>query len=209
VTTGQKRVIDWQAIQLEYRAGIKTDRQIGRDYGVSHTAIAKRARAEQWDRDLSARIRAKAEAKVARAAVATPVASEDALASEAAIVEAGANLQTNRILAHRSAATTGLEVVAAMFKELGALSHGELQEALDAIKLERQSGLSERARATLVKAFDSALALGGRSTAARNLAGSLATLIEKERQAFGIDNSKPEGETLQEFLATLPEPGDS
>lgn len=52
---------DWEKIELDYRAGIKTLREIAADHGISHQAINKRAKRDGWSRDLSAKIRAKAE----------------------------------------------------------------------------------------------------------------------------------------------------
>lgn len=44
--------------------------------GISHTAIQKRAKAEGWERDLGAKIKAKAESPVAKREVAKSVATE-------------------------------------------------------------------------------------------------------------------------------------
>jgi len=39
---------DWEQVQQEYEAGEKSLRQIGRDHGITHTAVRKRAKAENW-----------------------------------------------------------------------------------------------------------------------------------------------------------------
>ena len=44
---------DWERIELDYRAGIKTLRQIADENGISHGAINKRAKRDGWERDLS------------------------------------------------------------------------------------------------------------------------------------------------------------
>lgn len=54
------KAIDWEAVEQEYRAGFKTLRQIGEDFGCSHVAVKKRAEREGWVRDLAAKIGAKA-----------------------------------------------------------------------------------------------------------------------------------------------------
>ena len=46
---------DWERIELDYRAGIKTLRQIADEHGITHGAINKRARRNGWERDLSHR----------------------------------------------------------------------------------------------------------------------------------------------------------
>jgi hypothetical protein len=51
--------INWLAIESEYRAGIRALRPIGEQYGVTEAGIRKRAKRDEWDRDLTARIKAR------------------------------------------------------------------------------------------------------------------------------------------------------
>lgn len=43
----------WEGIENEYRAGIRSLRDIGEEYGVSHAAIRKRAERDRWSRGIS------------------------------------------------------------------------------------------------------------------------------------------------------------
>lgn len=52
----EKAAPDWERIEADYRAGIKTLRQIADDHGITHGAINKRAKRDGWSRDLSARL---------------------------------------------------------------------------------------------------------------------------------------------------------
>lgn len=90
-------VVDWEAIEIDYRAGIRTLRDMAGEYGVSHVAIKKRADKEGWSRDLSARIKARTEELVNRALVTTPVNA----AAERAVVEANAEMRATAIFRHR------------------------------------------------------------------------------------------------------------
>ena len=49
----QAKPTDWERIELDYRAGIKTLRQIADENGITHGAINKRAKRDGWERDLS------------------------------------------------------------------------------------------------------------------------------------------------------------
>ncbi len=66
-STPAKPVADWERIALDYRAGIKTLRQIAEEHGITHGAINKRAKRDGWERDPS------------RGAVRVELATEDAL----------------------------------------------------------------------------------------------------------------------------------
>lgn len=58
------RNIDWEAIEREYRANQLSVSEIARQYGISHTAINKRAKAETWTRDLAKTVRQTVRAKL-------------------------------------------------------------------------------------------------------------------------------------------------
>jgi hypothetical protein len=78
---------DWQAIRAQYEAGGEagTCRALARRHGLSHTAIAKRARAEGWTQDLEPAIQRKVTAAVAGAVSAGhPQKAAEAIDAEAA-----------------------------------------------------------------------------------------------------------------------------
>jgi hypothetical protein len=94
----EKRVIDWEGIEREYRAGIKTHREIAAQFEVSHKAIQNKAAALGWTRNLAAKIKAKAFDKVAKKEVAKKVAK----ITETDIIESEANLQATVLLNERN-----------------------------------------------------------------------------------------------------------
>ena len=46
----ERNSTDWELVERDYRAGIKTLRQIGDERGISHTAIQKKAKRSGWAR---------------------------------------------------------------------------------------------------------------------------------------------------------------
>ncbi len=42
---------DWERIELDYRAGIKSLRQIGEEHAISEGAVRKRAKRDEWERE--------------------------------------------------------------------------------------------------------------------------------------------------------------
>jgi hypothetical protein len=51
VANKENKPIDWAGIEKDYRAGVMSIREIAKWYGVSHTAINKKAKAEGWTRE--------------------------------------------------------------------------------------------------------------------------------------------------------------
>ena len=65
----EKKKIDWERIEVDYRAGIKTLRDIAAEHDISHVSVNKRAKRDGWVRDLTAKIQAKAAELVTRSMV--------------------------------------------------------------------------------------------------------------------------------------------
>ena len=65
--------VDWERIEIDFRAGVKSLREIAEASGTSHVNISKRAKKSGWVRDLSTKIQAKADELVNAASVNTPV----------------------------------------------------------------------------------------------------------------------------------------
>lgn len=78
-----RKPINWEAVEVDYRVGLLTLREMAEAHGVSHVMIAKKAKALGWTRDLSAKIKAKADDLVNRAAVTSSVTK----VTEAEIIE--------------------------------------------------------------------------------------------------------------------------
>lgn len=172
-------------MEPEYRAAIKPLGALAKQYGCSAPAIVKHAAKNKWSRDLAARIRAKAQAKVNEQAVNTKVNAQRGV-NEKVVVEANATLQASIQLTHRADLLTSKQTIMGLIRDLGALSNTELQEALELVLDEKTASASDTYKAALTKAFHSALALASRSMAGKNLVMSLGILIDKERVAFGI-----------------------
>jgi len=71
-----KKQIDWERIREDYRAGFFSVREIAAKHKVSHTAINKKAKELKWERNLNAKIKAKADAIVAKTLVSDNVSNK-------------------------------------------------------------------------------------------------------------------------------------
>ena len=93
-TQPRPRTIDWESIERDYRAGLKSIREIARAHHCTHSAIQRHAKAHQWERDLSNRILDATTAMVARDAAANA-------ATEQEIVLSNAKMQADILRVHR------------------------------------------------------------------------------------------------------------
>ena len=169
MTKNDERSINWPAIEIDYRAGVKSLRVLAAEYGISHGAINKRARRDGWSRDLSARIAERTREMVSRAAV----SAEDTAvsrAAEKAVVEANATLQADIILAHRTDIQAARALVVSMLGELDAA--GQAREELS---------------------------LSSRAVIVDKLSGALSRLVALEREAFGLNRGEVAPDPIDEM----------
>ena len=79
----------WEAIETAYRAGVMSLREIASQHGISEGAIRKRAKRDDWSRDLNAKVKERADDLVRKAEVRKQVRSEVTL-NERVLIEATA-----------------------------------------------------------------------------------------------------------------------
>lgn len=195
--TDKKLTPDWERIELDYRAGVKTLRQIAEEHGISHVAINKRAKRDGWSRDLSAKIAAKAEELVTRRAVTNSVTKT---AAERDVVAANAQLQADAVLSQREDVRRGRRLVMSLFEELEhETEHRDLYLQLGELM---QSG-DDASADKLNDIYRKVISLPQRIDGVRKLSESLRIQIELERKVLNIDErapQKPETELADEEL---------
>ncbi|AYX14015.1 hypothetical protein [Yersinia pseudotuberculosis] len=176
---------DWEAIESAYRAGLMSIREIASQHGITHGAINKRAKRDGWERDLKAKIKAKADSLVSKREVSTQVSTEKAL-SERILIEANADVIANVRMEHRGDIRRAREITNALFDELGA-------ECADIEALRKLGELmlqpDENGRDRLNEVYQSIIALPERVKAMKALSESLKNVIGMERQAYNIDDN--------------------
>ena len=185
-TPTKRTTPDWERIELDYRAGIKTLRQIGEAHGISHAAISKRAKKDGWERDLKAKIQAKADSLVTKAAV-TKEVSKQAAASERETIEANAHAIANVKLAHRRDIQRSRSIVMALLDEMEAQSGAESAANLRLLG-EYLASDTVDASEKLQDLYQRIISLPQRAKTMKDLGESLRVLVGLERQAFGMDD---------------------
>ena len=81
----EKKVIDWEKIELDYRAGIKSLRQIAGEHDIAESGIRRRAKQYEWVRDLSEKIKAKADDIVRKESVRSNVRTKTTISEKETI----------------------------------------------------------------------------------------------------------------------------
>lgn len=184
----EKAAPDWERIEQLYRAGLLSVREIAAACGVSHTAINKRAKSNGWDRDLKARIQAKADALVSKAEVSTQVSKEQ-LETERGIVDANAQVIANIRIAHRTDIGRYRRLANRLLEELEGITEerGTIRELIDQLKD------SEESDGALLDLAQKLSSLPNRTKVMKELGETLKNLIALERQAYDL-GVRPEGE---------------
>ena len=176
---------DWERIELDYRAGIKSLREISDGSGVSHVTISKRAKKAGWVRSLTAKIQAKADDLVNKAGVNSCVNAVNAV-SERQIVEVNAEAIATIKLAHRKDIHRKRAIVARLMDELEA-QVGPENAALLADLGEMMRSPDDAGQDKLNDLYRKIISLPERAKTAKTLAETLRITVDMERQAFGMD----------------------
>ena len=191
--TTHKPAPDWEKIEADYRAGILSLREIAEAHpGTNHVAIARKAKREGWSRDLSAKIRAKADALVTERTVTADVTAERRV-SERDIIDANAQAIVSVRLAHRKDIQRSRSITMRLLEELELQSGRENAELLEQLGelMRREDG---RGQDKLNDLYQKIISLPGRAKTMKDLGESLRVLVTLERQAFGLDNVGADGE---------------
>jgi hypothetical protein len=199
---------DWERIELDYRAGIKTLRQIAEAHGITHGAINKRAKRDGWERDLKAKIQQKADALVSRAAVAKKVSKESKIA-ERDVIETNASAVAEVRLSHRHDIQRSRRITMALLEEL------EGQTGADTVALlyglgDMMRNPDKHGQDKLNDLYHKIISLPGRAKTMKDLGESLRVLVALERQAFGLDDKEDGAEDpLTALLKSIQSSGSS
>ena len=176
---------DWERIELDYRAGIKTLRQIADENGVTHGAINKRAKRDGWDRDIQAKVQAKADSLVSKELV-SKLVSKERLDTERAVIDASAQAIADIRIGHHTMIQRGRKLTESLLSELEKETDPATLELLhdlgDFLRDENDAGIDKRN-----ELYRRMISLPERTKTMKTIAEIMRILIDMERQAFGMD----------------------
>jgi hypothetical protein len=178
-----KRVIDWDALAIHYRAGVRSLKDMGEQFGVSDAAIIKKARRDGWTRDLAGKIQARADKKVSAATVSAEVSAQTKV-SEKLTIEVEATVQARVRISHRSDIGRSRTLTMRLLEELEAQTSlvPELDQLGELLAKPDKNGVDR-----LNDLYQKVISLPGRTKTMKDLADTLKGLIGLEREAFGLN----------------------
>ena len=189
--TDEKQAPDWDQIELDYRAGVKSLRQIASEQNVSEGAIRKRSKRDEWLRDLSKKIQDKADDLVRKETVRSEVRTKTTI-SEKDTIDANANVVASIRITHLKDISRARSISVKLFDEL------ELMVGAENVNLLQQLGEllyspDDKGMDKLNDLYMKIISLPNRVKAIKELSDTMKTLVALERQAYGLDdeNNKP------------------
>lgn len=187
----KRKGVDWPAVERDYRTSQMTLRELGEKHGCTHGAIAQKAKASGWQRDLRPAIEQATQARLIESALSSAV--NGATQELTNVVLAVAEVNTQVILRHR----TGLQRITRIKEQLldqieqAAMNLPDLAEAIELVRNPDENG-QDKANDALRKAMS-------RTSLVDDLK-KLAEVDEKvrkgEREAFNIAGGE-DPETVQ------------
>lgn len=186
-----EKEINWEKIELDYRAGVKSIRQIAAENEIAESGIRRRAKQYEWVRDLSEKIKAKADDIVRKESVRSVVRTKTTI-SEKDTIDANANEVASVRLAHRKDIQRSRKIAMSLFDELEMMVGQENVKLLEMLG-ELMWSPDDKGNDKVNDLYMKIISMPGRVKSMKDLSDTLKTLIALERQAFGLDdeNNKP------------------
>lgn len=196
----ERKQVDWEGVERDYSAGLMSLREIAAKYGVSPALITRKKKENDWSQDLTEKIKIKA------AAIEKSCVNADGVnagvnakrASDKEIIEANAQAIVSVKLGHRKDIARGRNLVARLFDELEQCTdnHELFEELGDLLRKENDRGVDK-----LNDIYQKVISLPQRIDGVKKLSEALKVLIDKERQAFDIqDKTLPPESGLSQLL---------
>ena len=185
----RKSRFDWERIELDYRTGQYSNRELARLHGPTEAAIRKRAKDHDWQRDLSEQIRKRVIEKTT-AAVAREVSRAE---TDQQYVEEAAEAGANIIRGHQRLLIQARDIAETLMDRLSE------QLKSKTMKVEVRGEVME---------VDVNLDYAGKSLG--HATQALERVVKMERQSYGLDadNKESVGKTLDQLLAEVAPDGD-
>ena len=181
----ERKQVDWDGVERDYSAGLLSLREIADKHNVAHQVIARKAKKEEWARDLREKIAKAVDKKIGDKQVGDSL-GDSKKASEKEVIEANAQAIVDIKLAHRGDIRKSKRIVNALFDELELTTDNrELFEELgEILRREGESGHDK-----LNDIYKKCISMPQRIDGVKKLTDALKTMIGLEREAYDIQST--------------------
>jgi len=183
--TQKRKTYDWEKIETQYRANVLSIRQVAREHGIAEGTIRNRAKKYNWVRDLSDKVKRRAQGKIATSDRYSP---ED----EEKIIEDAAQEITNVVLSHRKDLSNLRDLeedLIARAKKDGDLPTNSEIKAMQA-DLERKIQQGDDISDIVMPEGCQELSIKDRAMTLDRLTNVRIKRIEAERKAYNMDGGR-------------------
>lgn len=176
---------NWEAIELAYRANVKTVAQIAEDFNVKDSTLRSRAKRNGWSRDLGKRIRLEADNIVNANAVKREVGRLESM--DNATVEENAKLTASIRISHREdigkARALSMMLLEDLKAQIGTDNRKRLEDLF--IAALKANAIDESA----LEAYERVTSVSNHVRTLKDLADIMTKFVALERQAYGLDDT--------------------
>lgn len=196
----ERKSVDWERLEADYRAGILSLREIASAHDITEGAIRKRAKRDGWERDLTEKVKAKAESLVRKELVRSQYAKDARAYSEQEIVDEGGSILAGIQIGHQKLIKRIKDQAVALLAELEAETCGiELFTELgDFLRSEDDRGQDRRN-----DLYQRVISSAGRVEGTKKIVEMVKILIGLEREAYGLSNDKEKDEGAAGLAARI------
>ncbi len=190
------KLVDWESVQRDYRAGLLSLRELATAHGINHVSIKKRADKEGWIRDLAEKIQAKASEIVntANTRLTNKANTEDEI-----VLIKGTEVANVRI-GHRKTIARGHALCQSLLAELE-------DQTFDTVILAQLGELmrspDDNGMDKLNDIYKKVISTPGRVDTAKKLVETMRSVITMEREAYSIGPTPADDDTPATGFAAL------
>lgn len=182
---GDRLKVDWEEVELAYRANVKTVAQIAKEAGIKDSTLRSRAKRKGWSRDLSKRIRLEANSIVNANAVKREVGRLESM--DNATVEESAKLTASIRISHREdigkARALSMMLLDDLKAQIGTDNRKRLEDLFIAAL---KAGVIDE---SALEAYERVTSVSNHVRTLKDLAEIMTKFVNLERQAYGLDDT--------------------
>ena len=183
---GYRLKVNWERVELAYRANVKTVAQIAKEFGLKDSTLRSRAKRNGWSRDLGKRIRLEADSIVNANAVKREVGRLESI--DNATVEENAKLTASIRISHREDIGKARALSMMLLDDLKAQVGTENRKRLEDLFIAALK--AEVIDASALEAYERVTSISNHMRTLKDLADIMTKFVALERQAYGLDDTE-------------------